>query len=58
MSGPNRRDFIKGTALAAAGLGVSSLLGGRALAGSNAGKIKKAVSIGMIGEKKIRSRWA
>lgn len=48
---PNRRDFLKTTALAAAATGVSSLLGGRASAGTNAGKIKKAVSLGMIGEK-------
>lgn len=51
MSESNRRDFLKATALGAASLGVTSLLGGRALAGSNAGKIKKAVSLGMIGEK-------
>src|ERR1043165_1809574 len=51
MSEANRRDFLKATALGAASLGVTSLLGGRALAGKNAGKIKKAVSLGMIGEK-------
>jgi len=48
---PNRRDFLKTTALAGAAVGVTSLLGGKASAGSNAGKIKKAVSLGMIGEK-------
>jgi L-ribulose-5-phosphate 3-epimerase len=48
---PNRRDFLKTAALAGAAVGVTSLLGTRASAGSNKGKIKKAVSIGMIGEK-------
>src|SRR5436305_112370 len=48
---PNRRDFLKTTALASAAVGVTSLLGEKASAGSNTGKIKKAVSLGMIGEK-------
>jgi L-ribulose-5-phosphate 3-epimerase len=48
---PNRRDFLKTAALAGAAVGVTSLLSTSASAGSNAGKIKKAVSLGMIGEK-------
>ncbi|HYG76955.1 MAG TPA: TIM barrel protein [Planctomycetota bacterium] len=47
----NRRDFLKSTALAAAAFGTTALSSSRANGGELTGKIKKALHLGMIGEK-------